>query len=226
MKKIKTITHSIFFASVTGIGLLSCDSNSHKTQEAVTLASIDQKPKIEGIIGNWPEKSQEVAREIVKKYGDPAEMTDTRLIWFNCGPWKRTIVYKEEVPHHFPKKHVDVLEQTIGFQYPVEKYDELTAYDGSVYATRTMGELSARCDKEAMNFLAINLANDVAKGNLTVEKARMEYAKNVKDFMEGKNPKSTQGFTFALPKGNQGDPGESIMDKVTATNKKNDKSKN
>ena len=37
-------------------------------------------------------------------------------------------------------------------------------------------EISARCDKEEMNFLALNLANDVATGNKTIEKARIYYA--------------------------------------------------
>jgi hypothetical protein len=33
--------------------------------------------------------------------------------------------------------------------------------------------MSARCDKEAANFLAINLANDVATGVKTMEGARL-----------------------------------------------------
>ncbi|MEX2153654.1 MAG: hypothetical protein WD825_09970 [Gemmatimonadaceae bacterium] len=58
------------------------------------------------------------------------------------------------MPHSFPKPHTDLLEQFIDYRVPVDKYDELAAYDGSVIVERTKGEISARCDKEAMNFLA------------------------------------------------------------------------
>lgn len=90
------------------------------------------------------------------------------------GPWKRTILYKEEIPHDFPKPHTDLLQQFIDYKTPVDKFDELATYDGSVIVERTKGEISARCDKEEMNFLALNLANDVATGNKTVEEARMK----------------------------------------------------
>lgn len=37
---------------------------------------------------------------------------------------------------------------------------------------RTRGELAARCDKEEMNYLALNLANDIATGKVDVDEAR------------------------------------------------------
>ena len=36
--------------------------------------------------------------------------------------------------------------------------------DGSVSVHRTVGEISAKCDFEGANFLALNLANDVITG--------------------------------------------------------------
>jgi hypothetical protein len=52
----------------------------------------------------------------------------------------------------------------------------LARYDGSVIVERTKGEISARCDKEEMNFLAINLGNDVVTGKKDVDAARKFYA--------------------------------------------------
>lgn len=43
----------------------------------------------------------------------------------------------------------------------------------------TDGEIAARCDKEEANFLAINLADDVAKGRRTVDDARKFYAESM-----------------------------------------------
>lgn len=40
----------------------------------------------------------------------------------------RTIVYRDEVPHNFPKPHTDLLEQFIDYQVPPDKTDELARY--------------------------------------------------------------------------------------------------
>jgi hypothetical protein len=70
-------------------------------------------------------------------------------------------------------------------------------YDGSVIAERTKGELSARCDKEEANFLALNLANDIATGKKTVAEARQYYARAVSDLMAGKKDPYVQKLQFS-----------------------------
>ena len=57
--------------------------------------------------------SQKSANQMIDKYGPPNEAIASRLIWYNNGPWKRTIVYRDEVLHNFPQLHSDVLEQFI-----------------------------------------------------------------------------------------------------------------
>src|SRR5688572_1947558 len=138
----------------------------------------------EEMISNWPAKPKEVATAMIQKYGQPHDVTDMALIWHNNGPWKKTIAGKEEIPHDFPMAHMDILEQFIDYKVPVDKYDDLAEYDGSVMAERTKGVISARCDKEEMNFLALNLANDVATGKKTVQEARDYYAKAAMGFMK------------------------------------------
>ncbi len=155
-------------------------------------------------VASWPKTPREVAMKTMEKYGPPQEATPTRLIWHNNGPWKRTILYREEVPHHFPMKHTDLLEQFIDYQVPVVKFSDLARYDGSVIVERTKGEMSARCDKEEMNFLAINLAHDVSTGKKSVEEARQFYAKTAMAFMKGEKHSYTQGLQFSVPKGNTG----------------------
>ena len=78
------------------------------------------------------------------------------LIWHNNGPWKRTIAYRTPVQDNFAMPHPDLLEQVINYRVPASRVDDRAQYDGSVIAERTKGEVSARCDKEAGNFLAIN----------------------------------------------------------------------
>jgi hypothetical protein len=166
---------------------------------AVARADMDR------LVAGWAPASREAAAAMADKYGPPAEQTASMLVWHATGPWKRTVIYREEVPHAFPKPHTDVMEQFIDYRAPTDKFDELAEYDGSVIVERTKGELSARCDKEAMNFLALNLANDVATGRRTVAEARQEYARQATAFMSGQPAPYTEGLKFAVAKGGTAD---------------------
>lgn len=149
---------------------------------------------------------------MVEKYGEPAESTPTMLVWNNTGPFKRTVVYKEEVDHDFPMPHKDVLEQFVNYQVPADKFDELASFDGSVIAERTKGEMSARCDKEAANILALNLADDVIKGKRSVEEAREFYENTMMEMLQGNKPAYLQKLQFDASKGNVGDSDKTTMD--------------
>lgn len=158
------------------------------------------------LLVGWPETPREVANTMIEKYGMPHEATATTLMWHGNGPWKHTILSRDEVPHDFPKPHTDVLEQAIDYRVPPHMFDELANYDGSVIVERTKGEMSARCDKEEMNFLALNLAHDIVTGQRTVEEARRFYSKTVAAFMRGERPAYTQGLQFQVPRGGTADP--------------------
>lgn len=171
-----------------------------------------EKSQAMSIIGDWPSVAKQAANDMIDKYGAPDEATASMLIWHTNGPWKRTIVYKEEIDHDFPKPHKDVLEQFINYEVPAGKFDELAAYDGSVIAERTKGEISARCDKEGANFLALNLAHDIVQGKKCVEQARQTYTETMKKVMAGEKPELTQKLTFTPPK-TAGDSDKAVMKK-------------
>jgi hypothetical protein len=153
------------------------------------------------VVNTWPAVSQDVAHRMITRYGAPQEATPTQLVWHNNGPWKRTMLSRDPAPHRFPKPHVDLLEQFIDYRVPPDRFDEVAAYDGSVIVERTKGEMSARCDKEEMNFLALNLANDVIKGRRTVKGARAFYAEAAKAYMAGETRPYMQKLQFRVPKG-------------------------
>jgi hypothetical protein len=162
---------------------------------------------VEQVIRDWPKEPQESARRLVDYYGEPDEYSESTLTWYNTkDAWKRTVLSKEEAPHNFPSPHTDFLEQFIDYKVPIEMYSKLAAYDGSVIAERTKGELSARCGGTSMNFVAINLAHDIVTGKRTVEEARAEYTRLYKAYKSGEKPPYTQQFQFPLPKENTRDP--------------------
>jgi hypothetical protein len=178
---------------------------------AEDLAMHANPTAVEDIVSKWPAIPQKVARTIMEKYGAPNEATPSQLTWFKNGPWKKTIVFKEEIPHDFPKKHTDLLQQFIDYKVPVSKYDDLAAYDGSVIVERTKGELSARCDLEEANFLALNLAKDIIDGKRNYLAARLEYARAIAGKMKGMAHPYLDGLKFQVPTMGTQDPDRSYI---------------
>ncbi|CAL66643.1 hypothetical protein [Christiangramia forsetii] len=166
------------------------------------------KDNIEG----WPETATKAAKAMMDKYGDPDEQTPSMLMWKDTGPFTHTIVYKEEIQHDFPMPHKDVLEQFINYNVPVEKYDDLAEFDGSVIVERTKGVMSARCDKEAANLLALNLANDVIEGNRSVEEARKFYGEAIMAMLEGNKKDYLKSLQFDVSQSNINNADETTMD--------------
>jgi hypothetical protein len=139
---------------------------------------------VEQILNSWDGQPKERAIDLINKYEFPHEATMSRFIWYNNGPWKRTILYRESVPHYFPTPHVDFLTQTIDYRTPLVAYDDIAKFDGSVYPDRTRGEVSANCHMEEMNMLAINLFHDIVTQQKSVYEARMFYMETAKNYIE------------------------------------------
>lgn len=180
---------------------------------AIAPAALAQQANTDAsqIIQNWPNVSQKAANAMIEKYGQPDEMTDMLLIWRDNGPFVRTIVYGYEIDHNFPKPHKDVLEQFIRYDVPEDMFDDLAHFDGSVIAERTKGELSGRCDSEHANLISLNLADDIIKGEKSVEEARQAYAEAIKQVSAGNPPEIAQMLTFEPPQSNVNNADEAII---------------
>ena len=158
-------------------------------------------PAPESVIANWKTGPQQLARNLIAKYGPPQEVTPQRLVWHNNTPWKRTAVLNQEVPHNFPKPHNDMLEQTVALRVAPDMVRELNVFNGSLLVDRTSGEVSSRCDSEEANFAAINLAYDILSHAKSPDEARRDYAETL---LQGKNQEYKTKLLFLLPATNQG----------------------
>ena len=161
---------------------------------------------VESVIAAWPSTSRTAATQTIGKYGAPDEHTATMLIWHDRGPFRHTIVHRDEVPHAFPKMHQDVIEQVVAYRVPPEMVDELTAFNGSLKVDRTKGELSARCDQEAMNVLALNLADEILTTRATVSDARVAYALQAEAHAAGRSAPLAERLHFRAPGTDTRDP--------------------
>lgn len=191
----------VLIAGILTLGAASAFAESQEDKTKAMKPAEAGAGDVEKATAGWPEASKMAAKKMSEKYGAPAEMTATMLVWNASGPFKRTIVYNHEVEHLFPVKHTDVMEQVVDLSVPPEKVDDLAAYDGSVVVDRTQGEISARCDKEEANILALNLAQEVISGKKTTQQARKTYADTVKMLMAGEMPAIATKLSIPAAKG-------------------------
>jgi hypothetical protein len=160
-------------------------------------------------LAGWPQRTQRLGAQLVTKYGPPTEVAERQVTWYGNGPWKRTTLYKEEVAHNFANAHQDVLEQTVSYRVPPEKIALIAQFNGSVVVNRTRGEISSTSDSEDTNFLALNVADDIAKGERDVERAQTYYAQLIRAKMIKEPERDLQALHFTPTKpADAADPGE------------------
>src|SRR5665213_1085462 len=113
------------------------------------------------VILKWPEGARVTARAMISKYGEPNRFSEGALVWIDNGPWQKSVVYRSAWPHFLGRKDKDYLEQTIAYRVPAEKIDDLKRFDRRLEVNESRGQLSARSESEALNFLALNLADEI-----------------------------------------------------------------
>lgn len=211
-------TRSSLFAilaamAITSTALAQADVKSVPLPAQPTSSSSQQQPSADSLAwvqkhaASWPEKTRRVAAQLITKYGPPAEFTERQISWYANGPWKRTTLYKEEVQHNFANPHKNVLEQTVSYRVPPEKLAALAQFNGSIVVNRTRGEMSSTSDAEDTNFLALNVADDLIRGERDAEQARTYYAQIIRAKMIKEPEAYLQSLKFK-PATNTSDPDE------------------
>jgi hypothetical protein len=119
----------------------------------------------------------------MEEYGVPDEVRYGRLVWHGKGPWKRIVVHDIR-PAYVEGDELGLVEQTVDYAM-IPARGSSGFPDGVAYDPRA-GELTARSDREELNYLRVNLADDVARGRLTVPQARDSYARIVELDAAGK----------------------------------------
>lgn len=205
MKKSLSIISLILIMGLTEMSAQDTTMQKETARSSDSMVEKKDMPIMMGEVNSWPEASKMAVEEITGLYGKPDGVTSDELIWLNKGVWKKISINKSETKHSFPIEHTDMMETTISYKVPDNKMDELGQFDGSITFDRTQGTLSARCDKEGNNFLALNLAHDIITGKKSVAQARTVYGDIVKEKMNGGNPVYMQKLSFS-PQENAADP--------------------
>lgn len=193
------------FLLVTACGHRKHDKKKSSESSSASMSQPVTERSLSKMTETWPESSKSAISSLKSKYGLPSSVTEDMVVWTTSAPFKRSVVMKEEVNHQFPIQHSDVLMQTVDYRVPLDKVAALSKFDGSLLVDRTKGELSARNDREEMNILALNLADKIVRGEMTVEQARREYSKNAEAFAAGTSGKMLTSLNFSS-QGNTSDP--------------------
>jgi len=145
-------------------------------------------------IVNWYTLSQVSAMKLIEEYGPPDLIDSGRLTWKDKGPWKTTEVWDAEPNYH--RNDPDILQQTVAYTVTPAQRKALEAFSDKVKINRSGTELSARYSSEALNILALNIADEVTQGARDPVDARNFFALTTELSASGKSSPYMQGLRF------------------------------
>ena len=150
----------------------------------------------DAVVANWWPGSALAARRLIEQYGVPDEVRPEHLVWRGNGPWTRTVV-RNVTPPYGPAEDLGVLEQAIAYPLTPGQVVDLRAYDLKLGYERGTRELAARSDREEVNFLRLNLADDIVNHRVAPEQAKHLHARILELENSGKSSPYMRGLRFA-----------------------------
>jgi hypothetical protein len=125
----------------------------------------------QGMLNGWAPPSAAAGRQLMDEYGTPDEIGRNRLTWNRRGAWKRTVVWNRK-PIALAPVDLAVIKQTIDYPLTSEQARTLTGFSACLEVDLERGELSSRAGREEINFLLLNLAGEIVRGERTVAEAQ------------------------------------------------------
>ncbi|MFI5362477.1 MAG: hypothetical protein ACHQ49_10945 [Elusimicrobiota bacterium] len=163
----------------------------------------------ESTIQAWPKDVQALARVLIARYGEPGKFNAMEMTWSRNGPWLTTVLHRTGFTQSAMGTDSDHLQQSITYKVPAEKLADVRKFDKRISVNQATDELSSRADTESMNYLALNLVDDIVKGQRSELAARAFYEKvKVLESM-GKSSPYLDGLMFAAKNEKAGMPDKS-----------------
>lgn len=161
----------------------------------------------EGVIWSWPELSKELARAMMSEYGRPDDYTERALFWFDNGPWKRTVVYRDPPKRRFWGGDGDFyLEQVVAYDVPDDKVKPLHRFNSELIIDQALRELGTRSDSQGRNYLTLNLADEVVTGKRDPDEAWEFLDRITRLTQAGKSSPYVAGLRFETKAGGLSHP--------------------
>lgn len=139
-------------------------------------------------VARWTNEARDLAELMLDRHGAPDFQSSEGLVWTNRKPWKRIVVSREPAEA--------LLEQAVAYILSPEQAAAIRRSGLGIYAEPRAKELSARSNSEAANLLALNLADDIARGRRTPEQARLFHERTLLLSESGKSSPYLAGLRF------------------------------
>lgn len=149
----------------------------------------------QGVMNRWASPSADVGRRLLDEYGTPDDVTPNQLTWNRRGPWKRTVVWNRKPIYRSPTD-MAVMKQTIDYPLSRAEAGGLLVFSDSLEIDLLHGELSSRADREEINFLALNLADEIVRGEKNIAEAQIEFVRQLQLAASGKITPYMTGLLF------------------------------
>ena len=146
------------------------------------------RAEVKAHITTWFEAPRLMTELMMERYGPPDDLTPGVATWYERGRWKRITVRGEA--------HEGYLEQTVGYRPRPEAISSLRAFDHGVRLDPAREELTAASNLESLNYLALNMANEVALGKRTARNAQEFFVKTAKLASSGKSSAYLEKLQF------------------------------
>lgn len=147
------------------------------------------------VVDHWSAPSVDAARRLMDRYGVPQEVEPDSLAWLEKGPCLRTRVLNRPRVYR-SLRDFDLIVSTV--RYPVTRAQaaELVAFSGALTVDVERGEISSSATREEVNFLILNLADEVARGRKSVPEAQVAYRRVLDLSAAGKTSPYMTGLRF------------------------------
>lgn len=184
---------SVFAAAIQNDA--SSPSNS-RIQSGSSSSSMSGSKDASTAVQSWPTSTRKAAQAMIEKYGQPDAVTDRMLVWNDKDPWVKVAVYRDAINQGSFLTHDAFLENTVSYKVPLDKVADLIRFDSSLVIDETRGTLASSCDTEGCNYLALNLANDIATGKRDVASAKDFFKNTMTKSLSGKSSPEMEKLMF------------------------------
>lgn len=147
------------------------------------------------LVPDWPSLSRNLARVVAQEYGKPDHIAPEALVWRNRGNWSTISVFRDMDTVDKP----NILRQAVSYSVPLKNWRRLSAFNRGVTYDPVRHELVARSDSEAVNMLALNLADEVIRGVRSAPDAEKFYDLTTSLSAAGKGSRYMRQLLFTAP---------------------------
>lgn len=144
--------------------------------------------RVEAHLKTWHDGPRRAAELMIERYGPPDTIAPVLATWRGRTPWKWIAVHGDSPDSY--------LEHAVGYRVPPAAVDALIAFGHGIRFNPDNEEMSARSNSESLNYLALNLADEIAAGKRSPLEAGDFYVRTARSAAAGKSSPYLERLRF------------------------------